>query len=185
MMSPADSPAATPPALKLSAAIPTLCLVLIVAGPLLMLLVSMFSPEVVTEGLGVTPTDEDAADSAFGLYERLVIIVVPLIPIAFATYGLVRARRCFRSFGRGEFFTADVVGNLRGFAAGIALWVVGGWLSTPLMSLLLTLGGEEKRVTVEFGFSGFMTLLFAGIVWQIADVMRRAAAIAEENAQFV
>jgi len=185
MVSPADSPAVTTPAMKMSAALSTLCLLLILAGPLLTFLVSMLSPEVVTEGVGVTLTDRDAADSAFGLYERLVIIVVGLIPVAFATYGLVRARRCFRSFGRGEFFTADVVGNLRGFAAGIALWVVGGWLSTPLMSLLLTLGSEEKRLTVEVSQSGFMTLLFAGIVWQIADIMRRAAAIAEENSQFV
>lgn len=185
MTSPTDSPAAAPPALKLSAALSTLCLVLILAGPLLTFLLSMLNPEVVTEGLGVRSTSGGAADSAFSLYQRLVIIVFGLIPVAFATYGLLRARRCFRSFGRGEFFTAAVVGNLRGFAAGIALWVVAGWLSTPLMSILLTLGGEETRVTVELSQSGFMTLLFAGIVWQIADIMRRAAAIAEENAQFV
>jgi hypothetical protein len=171
--------------LKLSAALSALCLVLIVATPALSALILVLTPEVATEGLGVTPAGSDPDSASFSLYQRLTIVVVGLIPIVFATYGLLRARRCFRSFRRGEFFTAEVIGNLRAFAAGIALWVIAGWLSTPLMSILLTLFEEEKRLTVEFGLNGFMTLFFAGIVWQIADIMRRAAAIAEENAQFV
>ena len=185
MTMPTDVLAAPPPALKLSTALSALCLVLMLAGPALTALLLILAPEIATEGLGVTPAASDAATVSFSFYQRLTIIVVGLIPVAFATYGLLRARRCFRSFRRGEFFTAEVIGNLRAFAAGIALWVVAGWFSTPLMSVLLTLFEEEKRLTVEFGLNGFMTLLFAGIVWQIADIMRRAAAIAEENAQFV
>jgi hypothetical protein len=182
---PTDAPTGSPPALKLSAALSTLCLVLILAMPILTALILILTPETATEGLGVAPASNGADGPSFSTWQRVIIIVVGLIPIAFVTYALLRARRCFRSFRRGEFFTAEVIGNLRAFAAGIALWVIAGWLATPLLSLLLTIFEEEKRLTVQFGLNGFMTLFFAGIVWQIADIMRRAAAIAEENAQFV
>jgi hypothetical protein len=180
-----ESKAPPPLALKLSAALSALCLVLIVAGPVMIALTLSLTPGIATEGLGVAPAAGNGDSAGFNLYQRITIIVVGLIPVAFATWGLIRARRCFRSFRRGEFFTADVIGNLRAFAAGIALWVVSGWLTTPIMSLMLTLFQEEKRVTVQFSWNDLMMLLFAGVVWLIADIMRRAAAIAEENAQFV
>lgn len=175
----------TPAVLRLSTVLSSLCLVLILAAPTLTGLLLILSPAAVTEGLGLASGDGGAAGLSFGVYERAVIVLGGLAPVAFATYGLVRARRCFRSFGRGDYFSSGVVGNLRAFAGGIALWVLAGWLSTPVMSILLTLGAEEHRVTVELNLAGFMTLFFAGIVWLIADIMRRAAAIAEENAQFV
>ena len=185
MNMPVEAPADSPPALNLVTALSALCLVLILAAPILTALILILTPELATEGLGVAPAGDDPDAVAFSLYQRIIVIAVGLIPVAFVTYALIRARRCFQSFRQADFFSAEVIGHLRAFAAGIALWVFAGWLSTPLMSVLLTIFEEEKRLTVEFGLNGFMTLLFAGIVWLIADIMRRAAAIAEENAQFV
>ena len=86
---------------------------------------------------------------------------------------------------RCDYFTLRVVRSLRGLAAGIALWTIAGGLTQPLLGVLLTLAEEELRVSASFGTSGLFTLLFAGIVWQIADIMTKAVALAEENAQFV
>jgi hypothetical protein len=188
MTSPIDAPSAPnapSSTLRLSTALSALCLLLIVGGPILTAAILTLHPEIAAEGMGVGPVPGDPTAPIFSTGQHVIIILVGLLPMAFITYGLIRARRCFRSFARGEYFTADVVGNLRGFAAGIGLWVVAGWLSTPLMSVLLTLGAEEHRLTVSFSSNGLLTLLFAGIVWQIAEIMRRAAALAEENAQFV
>lgn len=172
-----------PPALRLSAALALICLLLIVVTTVTSLLLLILSPEIATESLAL-PADA-AADSGFTLGQRVIIVAGGLVPLAFVIYALLRARGCFRRFSRGEFFTAEVVGGLRGFAAGIALWIVTGWLSTPVQSVLLTLGYEETTFSIGFSLSGAMTLLFACIVWQIAHIMRRAIEIADENAQFV
>lgn len=179
-----DASAARPPALRLSALLALICLALIVVSVVMTLLILVLLPEVATERLSL-PAADAAADPAFTVAQRVSIVVTGLVPLAFVIYALLRARDCFSRFSRGEFFTAEVVGSLRGFAAGIALWILTGWLSTPVLSLLLTLGEEEKTLSIGFSLSGAMTLLFAAIVWQIAHIMRRAMEIADENAQFI
>jgi len=42
-----------------------------------------------------------------------------------------------------------------------------------------------RALSLSLGSNELLTLLFAGMVWQIAAVMARAVALAEENAQFV
>jgi hypothetical protein len=177
--------AAAAPARRLSATLSAVCLVLIVALPVVSLSIQVFRPEVIIEVLGLPAASGDSTESALTPIQHAIMVLVGLVPVAFMTYALICARRCFRSFVRGEHFTAHVVRNLRGLAAGIALWVLSGWLTTPLLSLLLTLGAEEHRLTLGFSSSGMLTLLFAGIVWQIADIMTKAVALAEENSQFV
>ena len=182
-MNPTVSAIAPRPTVRLCGALSALCLALMLVWPVFTLLVLTLSPEKSTAGLSISPADGSAFP--LDLFDRIVIVVFGLIPALCAAWGLVRARRCFRSFARGDYFSADVVGNLRAFAAGIALWVATDWLATPVLSVLLTLSEETKTLSVGFNMNLFMTLLFAGIVWLIADIMQRAAAIAEENQQFV
>ncbi len=181
-----DSPQpAAPPARRLSAALSALCLVLIVGLPALSLSIPAFSPEVVAEGLGLPAASGDSVDSAFTPSQRAMMVVVSLVPVGFMTYALICARRCFQSFVRGEYFTSYVVRGLRGLAGGTALWGLSAWLTTPILTLLLTLGSEEHRLALGFSTNGVLTLLFAGLVWQIADILTKAVALAEENSQFV
>ena len=178
-MSSSISVSSAPPR-RLSAVLALLCSALIIVYVGLSIAIPALMPAVMTEGLGL-PAPADG----FTTGERIIIVITSLVPTAFAVYALVCARRCFRSFVQDEYFTPAVVRSLRGVAAGIALWVLAGWLTTPLSNLLLTLGEEQVRVSVRFSTSGALTLLFAGIIWQIAHIMTRAAALAEENAQFV
>ncbi|HEX6993614.1 MAG TPA: DUF2975 domain-containing protein [Gammaproteobacteria bacterium] len=173
------------PAKRLSAALSALCLAFAVVLPVLSLALLALEPELLTEGLGLPASSADSAASTFSAIQRVLIVVIGFVPIAFMTYALVCAHRCFKSFARGDYFTLRVVRSLRGLAAGIALWTIAGGLTQPLLGVLLTLAEEELSVSVSFGTSGLFTLLFAGIVWQIADIMTKAVALAEENAQFV
>lgn len=173
------SQAGVRPARRLSAVPSILCLALIVGWPALSVHVLAFDPETAVEGFSLEPMP------ALTAAQRVTIVVVGLAPVAGVIYALLCARRCFQSFRRGEYFTLHVVRSLRGLAAGIVLWAVAGLLVTPVSSLLLTLGAEEHRLTVELSSTTLLTLLFSGIVWQIADVMTKAVMLAEENAQFV
>lgn len=69
-------------------------------------------------------------------------------------------------------------------------------MTTPTDNLLLRAGTSlsavqvamldvalwQRLLTVGLGSNELITLLFAGMVWQIAAVMSRAVALAEENA---
>jgi hypothetical protein len=120
-------------------------------------------------------------------FQHVAIAAIATIPALCQSYGLLSARRCFQSFARREYFTLPVIKGLRGFAAGMFLWPVAAILSKPLLTYLATLhagpGGHE--VSIGIGTEQVLTLLFAGILWQIAGVMTSAKRIAEENSQFV
>jgi hypothetical protein len=181
----AESQATAAPARRLSIALSAFCLILIVLIPAATLLIPVFDLAVVTKGLGLPAPPNGTQAPSLTLAQHALVVLVELVPVVFVVYALVCARRCFKSFIDGEYFTSRVVGGLRGIAAGIALWVVCAWLTTPLLTILLTLGAEEHRLAVRVSSSGLLTLLFAGIVWQIAAIMTRAVALAEENSQFV
>lgn len=176
--------AATAPARFLNTALSTTCALLIVTLPAVTLFIVVFSFEVFTAGLGLSP-EQSAAPVTF--IQRVAIAAVALLPVAFIVYALTCAWRCFRSFARGEYLSLAVVRNLRRFAAGMFLSTVAALVTTPVLTLLVTLGAgpDGHTVSVNFGSTQALTLLFAGIVWQVAAVMTRAVAVAEENSQFV
>jgi hypothetical protein len=169
---------------RLNAALSAACLVLIALLPAATLFLMLFRFEVFAEGLGLSAA-QAAAPISFA--QRTAILAVALLPVALLVYALVCAWRCFRSFSRGEHFSLAVVRNLRGFAAGVFWSTVAALLTTPVLTFLITLGAgpDGHRVSVNFGSTQALTLLFAGIVWQVAAVMTRAVALAEENSQFV
>jgi hypothetical protein len=76
---------------------------------------------------------------------------------------------------------------LRGFAAGVFASVVTGFFVSMAISVVLSLGAPAgpRPQAQGRGSNELLTLLFAGMVWQISAVMAKAVALAEENAQFV
>lgn len=175
---------ASAPARVLNAALSATCVLLIATLPAVTLFLVVFSFDVFASGLGL-PAAQSAAPIT--LVQRAAIAVVALLPVALIVYALTCAWRCFRSFARGEYLSLAVVRNLRGFAAGMFWSTVAALLTTPVLTFLVTLGAGPAghRVSVSFSSTQALTLLFAGIVWQVAAVMTRAVALAEENAQFV
>ena len=179
---PTESTAA--PTRLLNTALSVTCVLLIATLPAGTLFVVVFGFDVLASGLGLSPA-ESAAPVSF--VQRAVIAAVALLPVALIVYALVAAWRCFRSFARGEYLSLAVVRNLRRFAAGVFWSVVAALVTSPVLTFLITLGAapDGHRVSVSFSSTQALTLLFAGIVWQVAAVMTRAVALAEENAQFV
>lgn len=121
------------------------------------------------------------AQPAAGATRGALALLFGLLPVCCVSYGLVCAMRCFAGFAQAEYLSPRTVRCLRGFAAGIFASVVAGLLSPLLVGLVLGWGEAVARRSLSPGFGGneLLTLLFAGMVWQIAAVMARAVALAE------
>lgn len=122
-----------------------------------------------------------------GQWQRVVAVLVGMLPVAGMAYGLARAWRCFAGFARGAVFSLGTVQHLRGFASGLLGSSVAGLLAPTLLSVLLTWEAPagQRSLAVALGGQHLLMLLFAGIVWQIAHAMARAIEIADDNAQIV
>ncbi|MDQ2639822.1 MAG: DUF2975 domain-containing protein [Pseudomonadota bacterium] len=160
------------------------CLLLAAALPTLGVYIALANPQLVIDNLHL---QVPRAAESLSIFQRIAIGVITTIPSLFQAYGLLSARMCFGSFARGEYFSLEVIRGLRGFAAGLFFWPVAAVLSRPVLTFVATLdatpGGHQVSVGIDTG--QVFTLLFAGILWQIAGVMTRAKRLAEENAQFV
>lgn len=173
---------------RLNSAFAWACALLAVALPLAVLYQLVTTP---TEGLllraGVSLTAVQLAMLDVELWQRIAAVLLGMLPVCCASYGLVCAMRCFSGFSQAEYFSLRTVRYLRGFAAGIFASVVAGFVVSVLITVLLTAGAPagHKALALSLGSNELITLLFAGMVWQIAAVMAKAVALAEENAQFV
>jgi hypothetical protein len=155
------------------------CALLAVALPLAVayhLLSTPVDSLLLRAGLSLQAAQAAAMDITLG--QKCLAALLGVLPVCCASYGLVCAMRCFSGFSQAEYFSLRTVKYLRGFAAGIFASVV---------TVVLTLGAPagQRALSLGLGSNELLTLLFAGMVWQIAAVMARAVALAEENAQFV
>ncbi len=184
----AASTLARPDVQRLNSAFAWVCALLAVALPLAVLYQLVTTP---TEGLllrsGVSLSTLQVAMLDVELWQRVLAVVLGMVPVCCASYGLVCAMRCFSGFSQSEYFSLRNVRYLRGFAAGVFASVVTGFLVSMAISVVLTLGAPAGRRALAMGLGSneLLTLLFAGMVWQISAVMAKAVALAEENAQFV
>lgn len=120
-------------------------------------------------------------------WQTLLAGLLALLPVCGMAYGLWRARGCFQAFARAEVLGLDAVRHLRGLALGMVVAALAGLLAPTLIGLLLSLDAPagQRRLSLSLGSTQCLLLLFAGLVWQIAQVMTQAAALADEHAQIV
>jgi Protein of unknown function (DUF2975) len=109
-----------------------------------------------------------------------------MVPVLLMSAALVRASRCLRAFARGEHFTLGAVKELRAFAALVFAAGVACTLVPTVAVLLLSMSGQGPHsLVLSFGSQHLFLLLFSAVTWQIASVLARAVALAEEHAQIV
>jgi hypothetical protein len=120
-------------------------------------------------------------------WQRLTGAVICLVPALLLSYGLLRVRRSLTAFARGDFFAANVVDGLRGYAAASFWAAITSMVAVPVLSLAVTLANPpgHKELSLDLSGAQIINLLAAAILWVIASVMSRAASLARENEQFV
>jgi hypothetical protein len=120
-------------------------------------------------------------------WQRVVGAVICLVPALLLSYGLLRARRSLAAFVRGDFFGAEAVMGLRGYA-GATFWAAAASIvSVPVLSVIISQANPPGHRELSLDLSGaqVLNLLGAAILWVIASAMARASSIARENEQFV
>jgi hypothetical protein len=112
--------------------------------------------------------------------------VLALLPAALMAYALVIASKMFVSFSRGEYFTLNSVQRLRGFARAMCVAALAGIVVPLVIGWVLTAGTPAATaLSVALSSHQAILLMFACVVWQMASVLAKAVALADENAAFV
>ena len=173
------------PGNQVSRALATACLLLALLLPAATIYgLSQPWPQALTATL--TSTLGEAQIASISAARLLAAAVLALLPVALMSYALVIASRTFAGFSQGEYFTLVSVRRLRGFARAVFAAAVAGIAVPPVIGLMVTVGtSAPSALAVALSSHQVILLLFAGVVWQMASVLAKAVAIADENAAFV
>ena len=116
---------------------------------------------------------------------RMVAVATALLHLLPMSWGLWRLRVCLAQFAAGRPFGAEGIAGLRDFALGAGLSTLTKPLAGMLFMLALSWNGGPKQIAIEISSDVMILALFAGVVAALAWAMEKAAALAEENSQFV
>lgn len=123
----------------------------------------------------------------FTLGQRIAAAAVVLLVTLPMAWGLIRLRICLSSFASGHPFASRGIAGLRDFALGGLLAALAQFLGHTLLRLVLTWTAApgHRQFAISIDSTTLMLAMFAGIVAALAWAMEKAAAIAEENGQFI
>ena len=170
---------------RLSGALAAACLVLLIALPAIVL---GYGAVADASSLALRANLKPLAiQNELHAWQRVAGAALMMLPVGFLSAGLWQARRCFAGFAAGQLFTLEAVRQLRRFAA----WVMASALAAigvgPALSVVLTLTNAPgtRQLAIGVGSDHALTLLFAAVVWWMAEVIGQGQSLAEENAAFV
>ena len=162
------------------------CMALMVVLPLTLVIFLLTAD--VTELAKMGGLSGDAIQQPLLLvWQRWLAGCVACVPLAMLLLGLWQARCCFDLFAQGHVFTGRATHHLRRFAAWIGAASLAGPLAAMVNSMVLTLQNTPgtRRLVVGLGSDQLLMLLFAALVYMMADVIAQGQALAEENERFV
>lgn len=120
-------------------------------------------------------------------WQRALGALLAELPLACLGMGLWRVRGCLQGFAQAQIFTAQAVRGLRGFAAWSLRAVVCDQLVASASSVLLTLRNAPgtRQLVLTLSSDLLLGMVFASIVWVLAEVIVQGQALADENATFL
>ena len=127
----------------------------------------------------VHPSPESAIDPRLALWPEL-------LPAAVLFYGLLRLAQMMRACERGEIFSSRVSMHLQAFSAAIVVVELLN-ITLPLQIAALRFVLRRTNSDVDLTMSGgqFWSLLLAALFLVLAQILKEAARLAEDNASIV
>ena len=123
----------------------------------------------------------------FGALQRLGAAAITVATVLPLSWSMVRLRVCFIEFAQGRPFSARGIAGLRDFATGMAIAAFAKLVGFTLLTLVLTWNAPPgmRQLAIQFNSDMLIMMLFAATVAALGWAMEKAAAIAEENSQFI
>lgn len=128
-------------------------------------------------GLGPRPIELDTAG-------RIGAAILSVLPVLALSWGLWRLATTLRHFGRGQPFAPAAAQGLRAFGLGVVICAVLKPVCAAALSVLLTWDGP-KALALSLSSDTLLLLLLGAVMTLMGWALSEAAALAEENAQFV
>lgn len=166
---------------RLAAAMRWVSVALAVAGPVILIGVwarfEAFAPSVMP---GLRLPELSPGDRIGGY-------AISMLPAAIGMWGFFHLARLFGRFAEGDLFDADNAIRLRRFAVSLLAVIPAKIVAHALLSVWLTRAAAPGARQLQISVSSTDVVLFAiGLLMvALATVLREAAAIADENRQFV
>jgi len=159
-------------------------LVIAAALPLLGLAYWGFAPAETLAGAALVPA---AWLAEFGLAQRLLATVLALLPVLPLSWGLWRLAAALDAFRQGRPFGRAAAAGMRDFAIGVFACTVLKFISGALLSMVLSWNAPagQKQLAISVSSDMLLMLLVGAVLTLVGWALTEAAALAEENAQFI
>lgn len=159
-------------------------LVIAVALPLAGLAYWGFAPAEELAGAALVPA---AWLAEFGVGQRRLATALALLPVLPLSWGLLRLASALEAFRQGRPFGLVAATGMRDFAIGVFACTVLKLVSGALLSVVLSWNAPagQKQLAISVSSDMLLMLLVGAVLTLVGWALTEAAAIAEENAQFI
>lgn len=121
------------------------------------------------------------------LLTRTLALLVSLLPVGTATFGVYTLARLFGLYGKAVIFTAENVKHFRTLGYTLLFWVVARLIYLPLLSLILSFTNPPGQRIVAAGFYllDVTALVTGAVVLLISWVMDEGRKLEDEQAHTI
>ena len=159
-------------------------LIIAAALPLLGLAWWGLAPAETLAGAAMVPA---AWVAEFGPVQRLLATLLALLPVLPLSWGLLRLATALEAFRQGQPFGLAAARGMRDFAVGVFACTLLKLVSGALLSVVLSWNAPsgQKQLAISVSSDMLLMLLVGAVLTLVGWALAEAAAIAEENAQFI
>lgn len=118
---------------------------------------------------------------------RIAGFLISLLPLSILFYGLYQAHQMFAGYRRGEVFTDAAAERMRGLAYSLVGVAIAHPIAQAALSVVLTwhAGPGHRQLSISLSSNDYFLAALGVLLLAIAQVMREAVRIAEENREIV
>ncbi|EDS7590088.1 DUF2975 domain-containing protein [Salmonella enterica subsp. diarizonae] len=114
-------------------------------------------------------------------------IILSGVPLLALSYGLYHLRLLFKLYGQREYFSVRSASSFENVGKAIIIWKILSLLLEPLLSYWITFraGVGHRVISLSFDSQDVVAFFVASCIILIAQILRRATDLQNENQQFV